>query len=75
MYGLYGSKVLYSGAMIESAVIKIDSGGVIIVGKKIKINEVGSAGVTEPDEARGPRVADPAVDGHRGRVSNAKPLS
>lgn len=49
--------------------IKIDSSGVTIVGKKVKINEGGSAGVAEivaasdPNEAEKPRVADIAIDG------------
>lgn len=51
--------------------IKIDSSGVTIVGKKVKINEGGSAGVAEvvpaskPNEAEKPRVADVAVDGRQ----------
>jgi type VI secretion system secreted protein VgrG len=50
--------------------IKIDSSGVTIVGKKVKINEGGSAGVAEivpssqPNEAEKPRIADVAVDVH-----------
>jgi len=50
--------------------IKIDASGVTIVGKKVKINEGGSAGVAEivpssqPQEPEKPRVADVAVDVH-----------
>jgi len=53
--------------------IKIDASGVTIVGKKVKINEGGSAGVAEivpssqPNEAEKPRVADVAVDVHENK--------
>ncbi|HED35101.1 MAG TPA: type VI secretion system tip protein VgrG [Gammaproteobacteria bacterium] len=55
--------------------IKIDASGVTIVGKKVKINEGGSAGVAEivpssqPNEPEKPRVADVAVDVH-GRIKD-----